>query len=55
LSAWGGNLLRPKAIRLTGPRPLTLLEAALKRAEADSGGKLLARSASPTRHFLSWL
>ena len=38
---------RPKDIK-DGLEPLTLLEQALARAEQDSGGKFLARSARST-------
>src|SRR3984957_20449529 len=45
---------RPKDIA-AGLEPLTLLEQALKRAEADSGGKLLGEIASlDIVNFLSW-
>src|ERR1700694_412593 len=45
---------RPKEIA-EGLEPLALLEAALKRAEADSGGKLLADIGSlDIVNFLSW-
>src|SRR6266481_1430635 len=45
---------RPKEI-LEGLEPLALLEQALKRAEADSGGKLLGEIASlDIVNFLSW-
>src|SRR5260221_10028468 len=45
---------RPKDIT-AGLEPLTLLEQALKRAEADSGGKLLADIGSlDIVNFLSW-
>src|SRR5437588_13036257 len=45
---------RPKEI-LEGLEPLTLLEEALKRAEADSGGKLLGEIQSlDIVNFLSW-
>ena len=45
---------RPKEIT-AGLEPLTLLEQALKRAEADSGGKLLAEIGSlDIVNFLSW-
>src|SRR5229473_3320423 len=45
---------RPKDIA-DGLEPLTLLEQALKRAEADSGGKLLGEIASlDVVNFLSW-
>src|SRR6202035_5003290 len=45
---------RPKEIA-AGLEPLTLLEQALKRAEADSGGKLLGEIASlDIVNFLSW-
>lgn len=45
---------RPKEIA-AGLEPLTLLEQALKRAEADSGGKLLAEIGSlDIVNFLSW-
>src|SRR5580692_3086641 len=45
---------RPKEIA-AGLEPLTLLEEALKRAEADSGGKLLGDIASlDIVNFLSW-
>ena len=45
---------RPKEI-LAGLEPLTLLEEALKRAEADSGGKLLDEISSlDIVNFLSW-
>jgi len=45
---------RPKEIA-AGLEPLTLLEGALKRAEADSGGKLLGDISSlDIVNFLSW-
>jgi acetyl-CoA C-acetyltransferase len=45
---------RPKEIA-AGLEPLTLLEEALKRAEADSGGKLLGEISSlDIVNFLSW-
>src|SRR5258708_34026267 len=45
---------RPKEIA-EGLEPLALLEAALKRAEADSGGKLLGEIGSlDIVNFLSW-
>src|SRR5260370_23036373 len=45
---------RPKDIA-TGLEPLTLLEEALKRAEADSGAKLLGEIGSlDVVNFLSW-
>ena len=45
---------RPKEIA-DGLEPLALLEAALKRAEADSGGKLLGDIGSlDIVNFLSW-
>src|SRR3982074_3438489 len=45
---------RPKEIS-EGLEPLTLLEQALKRAEQDSGGKLLGENQSPPiGNFLSW-
>jgi acetyl-CoA C-acetyltransferase len=45
---------RPKDIA-DGREPLTLLEEALKRAEADSGGKLLGELGSlDVVNFLSW-
>ncbi len=45
---------RPKEIT-AGLEPLTLLEQALKRAEADSGGKLLGEIGSlDVVNFLSW-
>jgi acetyl-CoA C-acetyltransferase len=45
---------RPKEIA-AGLEPLTLLEQALKRAEADSGGKLLGEISSlDIVNFLSW-
>jgi acetyl-CoA C-acetyltransferase len=45
---------RPKEIR-QGMEPLTLLEEALKRAEADSGAKLLGEIGSlDVVNFLSW-
>src|SRR3981189_2182996 len=45
---------RPKEIA-DGLEPLALLEAALKRAEADSGGKLLGEIGSlDIVNFLSW-
>src|SRR5271169_570208 len=45
---------RPKDIS-AGLEPLTLLEQALRRAEADSGGKLLGEIASlDVVNFLSW-
>src|SRR3954452_17056963 len=45
---------RPKDIA-AGLEPLTLLEEALKRAEADSGGKLLGEISSlDIVNFLSW-
>src|SRR5258707_4596081 len=45
---------RPKDIA-DGREPLTLLEEALKRAEADSGGKLLGELDSlDVVNFLSW-
>src|SRR5258708_33535773 len=45
---------RPKEI-LEGLEPLALLEQALKRAEADSGGKLLGEIDSlDIVNFLSW-
>src|SRR5258708_18623326 len=45
---------RPKEIS-EGLEPLTLLEQALKRAEADSGGKLLGEIESlDIVSFLSW-
>jgi acetyl-CoA C-acetyltransferase len=45
---------RPKEIT-AGLEPLALLEQALKRAEADSGGKLLGEIASlDVVNFLSW-
>src|ERR1700730_18211959 len=45
---------RPKEIA-GGLEPLALLEAALKRAEADSGGKLLGEIGSlDIVNFLSW-
>ena len=45
---------RPKDIA-DGLEPLTLLEEALKRAEADSGGKLLGDIGSlDVVNFLSW-
>ena len=45
---------RPKEIT-AGLEPLALLEAALKRAEADSGGKLLGDIGSlDIVNFLSW-
>src|SRR5260370_7257298 len=45
---------RPKEIS-KGLEPLALLEQALKRAEADSGGKLLGEIASlDIVNFLSW-
>src|SRR5438034_3151186 len=45
---------RPKDIA-DGLEPLTLLEQALKRAEADSGGKLLGELGSlDVVNFLSW-
>src|SRR5258705_6260145 len=45
---------RPKDIA-EGLEPLTLLEQALKRAEADSGGKLLGELQSlDVVNFLSW-
>src|ERR1700685_1547918 len=45
---------RPKEIS-AGLEPLTLLEQALKRAEADSGGKLLGEIQSlDIVNFLSW-
>src|SRR6202171_4117829 len=45
---------RPKEIA-EGLEPLALLEAALKRAEADSGGKLLGDIGSlDIVNFLSW-
>jgi acetyl-CoA C-acetyltransferase len=45
---------RPKEIA-AGVEPLTLLEEALKRAEADSGGKLLDEISSlDIVNFLSW-
>src|SRR5580693_9961852 len=45
---------RPKEIA-AGLEPLTLLEQALKRAEADSGGKLLGDISSlDIVNFLSW-
>src|SRR5438046_4917345 len=45
---------RPKEI-LEGLEPLALLEQALKRAEADSGGKLLGEIQSlDIVNFLSW-
>ncbi len=45
---------RPKDIA-AGLEPLTLLEQALKRAEADSGGKLLGEISSlDIVNFLSW-
>ncbi len=45
---------RPKDIA-AGLEPLTLLEEALKRAEADSGGKLLGEIGSlDVVNFLSW-
>ena len=45
---------RPKDIA-AGLEPLTLLEQALKRAEADSGGKLLGELGSlDVVNFLSW-
>src|SRR6202162_4940637 len=45
---------RPKEIA-AGLEPLTLLEEALKRAEADSGGKLLDEISSlDIVNFLSW-
>src|SRR5258705_11761525 len=45
---------RPKEI-LEGREPLALLEQALKRAEADSGGKLLGEIDSlDIVNFLSW-
>src|ERR1700693_5400755 len=45
---------RPKEIA-AGLEPLTLLEEALKRAEADSGGKLLGEIDSlDVVNFLSW-
>src|SRR6202012_4764896 len=45
---------RPKEIA-AGLEPLTLLEQALRRAEQDSGGKLLGEIGSPAlRQFLAW-
>src|SRR3954463_531259 len=45
---------RPKDIA-AGLEPLTLLEEALKRAEADSGGRLLGEIDSlDLVNFLSW-
>src|SRR3981081_3953162 len=45
---------RPKEI-IDGLEPLTLLEEALRRPEADSGGKLLAEIQSlDIVNFLSW-
>ena len=45
---------RPKEIA-AGLEPLTLLEEALKRAEADSGAKLLGEIGSlDVVNFLSW-
>src|ERR1700687_829272 len=45
---------RPQEIT-AGLEPLTLLEEALKRAEADSGGKLLGEIQSlDIVNFLSW-
>jgi acetyl-CoA C-acetyltransferase len=45
---------RPKEI-VSGLEPLILLEQALQRAEADSGGKLLGEIASlDIVNFLSW-
>ena len=46
---------RPKDIQPPLSQPLTLLEEALKRAEADSGAKLLADVQSlDVVNFLSW-
>src|ERR1700744_4590925 len=45
---------RPREIT-AGLEPLTLLEQALRRAEADSGGKLLGEIGSlDVVNFLSW-
>src|ERR1700687_1984006 len=45
---------RPKALT-AGLEPLTLLEEAVKRAEADSGAKLLGEIGSlDVVNFLSW-
>src|ERR1700686_5700615 len=51
----GGEITdRPKEIN-EGLEPLTLLVEALKRAEADSGGKLLGEIGSlDIVNFLSW-